>query len=109
MRHRLASLLCFVLLASCQQTPPAANAPGSTATTPQAAAISPADARAAVGRYLQGQPNATLYVLDSARVNDNDTSWQVLVPRTDWARRMPNRAQFEVNKTTGAVQSAPVK
>jgi hypothetical protein len=50
-----------------------------------------------------------LYVLDSARVNDNDASWQVLVPRTDWAQRMPNRARFEVNKTTGEVQTAPVK
>jgi hypothetical protein len=62
-----------------------------------------------VGRYLQSQPNAALYVLDSARVNDNETSWQVLVPRTDWAQRMPNRARFEVEKATGVVRTAPVK
>ncbi len=94
-------------LAGCQQTPPA--------TTPaQAAGAQPTptnetDARAAVGRYVQGQPNAALYVLDSARVNDNGASWQVLVPRTDWAQRMPNRARFEVDKATGTVSTAPVK
>ena len=110
MLHRHASLLSTVLLlASCQQTPSTADAPGQTTALPPAAALTQADARTAVGRYLQSQPNAALYVRDSARVNDNDTSWQVLVPRTDWAQRMPNRARFEVNKTTGAVHSAPVK
>jgi hypothetical protein len=42
-------------------------------------------------------------------VNDNVATWQVLVPRTVWAQRMPNRARFEVDKATGAVQTAPVK
>jgi hypothetical protein len=68
-----------------------------------------AAARAAVARYLQSQPNAQLYVVDSARVVDVDTHWQVLVPRTDWAGRMPNRARFEVDKVTGTVQDLPVK
>jgi hypothetical protein len=48
-------------------------------------------------------------VPDSARVNDNEATWQVLVPRTDWANRMPNRARFEVDKQTGQVSSQPVK
>ena len=76
---------------------------------PPANALTAEAARAAVGRYLQGQPNAALYVLDSASVVDVDTHWQVLVPRTDWAGRMPNRARFEVDKQTGQVSSAPVK
>jgi hypothetical protein len=42
-------------------------------------------------------------------VNDNEATWQVLVPRTDWAKRMPNRARFEVDKQTGQVSSQPVK
>ena len=101
------------LLASCQQTTkPDAAVPSATeqaAAQPAAGAPTAAEARAAVGRYLQSQPNAALYVLDSARVNDNEATWQVLVPRTDWAQRMPNRARFEVSKATGAVQTAPVK
>ncbi|HEX8328062.1 MAG TPA: hypothetical protein VF629_11020 [Hymenobacter sp.] len=98
------------LLGSCQPPAPAASTPGQpTAIQPAAAGAPAADARAAVGRYLQGQPNAALYVLDSARVNDNEATWQVLVPRTDWAQRMPNAARFEVNKATGAVETAPVK
>jgi hypothetical protein len=73
-----------------------------TAATPEAA-------RAAVARYLKGQPNAALYVPDSASVIDVDAHWQVLVPRTDWARRMPNKAAFEVDKATGEVVTRPVK
>ena len=107
-------LLSAALLANCQQNPVATNAP-MTNIPPQASApaqptsLTEAEAQAAVGRYLQAQPNAALYVLDSARVHDNQTSWQVLVPRTDWAKRMPNRARFEVDKATGNVSSAPVK
>jgi hypothetical protein len=101
-------------LASCQQTPPNTSAP-TAAETPAATApatpqqLSEADARAAVGKYIQAQPNAALFVVDSARVNDNDATWQVLVPRTDWAKRMPNAARFEVDKTTGAVRTGLVK
>ncbi len=76
---------------------------------PPANARTAEGARAAVGRYLQGQPNAALYVLDSASVVDADTRWQVLVPRTDWAKRMPNKAAFEVEKSTGTVSIRPVK
>jgi hypothetical protein len=107
------------VLASCQPTPnsatstspPAETAPAATTPAPAAASTvsDEASARAAVARHIQTLPNAALYVPDSARVNDNEASWQVLVPRTDWAGRMPNRARFEVNKKTGQVSSQPVK
>jgi hypothetical protein len=98
-------------LASCQPTP---SSPTSSMATPaDASSATPAPteaaARAAVARYIQTQPNAALYVPDSARVVDVDTHWQVLVPRTDWAQRMPNRARFEVDKQTGQVSTQPVK
>jgi hypothetical protein len=101
------SLVLLMLLGSavsCQQQ--------STPTEPTAAmqsASSAAEARAAVVRYLKDQPNAALYQTDSARVVDVETKWQVLVPRTDWAKRMPNAAAFEVDKQTGAVSGIPVK
>jgi hypothetical protein len=105
--------LATSVLASCQSSPtttsdspPATEAAATAASTP---APTEAAARAAVARHIQGLPNAALYVADSARVNDNNISWQVLVPRTDWAGRMPNRARFEVNKRTGQVSSPPVK
>lgn len=109
--------LVLGLLASCQSTAPtSASAPTSadSAATVAPVASAPgatteADARAAVARHIQRLPNAGLYVPDSARVTDNEATWQVLVPRTDWANRMPNRARFEVDKQTGQVSSAPVK
>jgi hypothetical protein len=73
-----------------------------SATTPEAA-------RAAVARYIQGKPQASLYVPDSASIINVDTHWQVLVPRTDWAGRMPNKAAFEVEKATGNVTTRAVK
>jgi succinate dehydrogenase/fumarate reductase flavoprotein subunit len=118
------SLLYLPLLAlaaaftACQPTATeTATAPAATNTTaaadstaaPSTAVTDHAGARAAVARYLQSQPDAQLYVVDSARVVDVDTHWQVLVPRTDWANRMPNRARFEVDKVNGMVQSLPVK
>jgi hypothetical protein len=108
------SALALGLLASCQSSAPtSASAPAAAApaTAPAAAAGAPTEAaaRAAVARHIQTLPNAALFVPDSARVNDNDATWQVLVPRTDWANRMPNRARFEVDKQTGQVSSAPVK
>jgi len=114
------SALALGLLASCQSSAltsagaPATAAPDTTATTapaPAAATSAPTEAaaRAAVARHIQTLPNAALFVPDSARVNDNDATWQVLVPRTDWAGRMPNRARFEVDKKTGQISSAPVK
>lgn len=110
----------FFLLASagssltgCQNTTPTTSEPLATtisaAPVPTATPLTEADARAAVARHLQTLPNAKLYVPDSARVNDNEASWQVLVPRTDWVGRLPNRARFEVDKQTGAVSSQPVK
>ena len=83
-----------------------------TVDTTQAAATgapTEAAARAAVARHIQQQPNSALYQLDSARVTDVDTHWQVMVPRTDWAQRMPNAAAFDVDKQTGAVKTLMVK
>lgn len=90
---------------ACHQRPAASAG----VTAAPAAAPTAAEARAAIGRYLQGQPNAGLYAVDSARATDLGAYWQVLVPRTDWARRMPSRAAFEVDKQTGAVKSLLVK
>lgn len=112
----LGALAAASALASCQPTP-ATTAPTesplaagtSTAPTTPAGAPTEVAARAAISRHLQGQPNANLYVVDSARATDLGAYWQVLVPRTDWARRMPNRAAFEVDKQTGTVKTLPVK
>lgn len=102
--------LAATSLAGCQPTPSSTPASAPTAeAAPAPAAPTEAAARAAVARHIRALPNAARYVPDSARVNDNDASWQVLVPRTDWAGRLPNRARFEVNKQTGQVSSAPVK
>lgn len=107
------------VLMSCQQAKPvtadASQAAAPTEASAQAptpaetAAPTEAAARAAIARYVKEQPNANLYVVDSASVVDVDTQWQVLVPRTDWAGRMPNRAAFEVDKKTGNVRTLMVK
>ncbi|MCB2408610.1 hypothetical protein [Hymenobacter lucidus] len=102
-------------LSSCQQTPATDNTSmlptDSAAATPAATtgAATEAEARAAVGRHVQTLPNAALFVLDSARAMDVEDHWQVLVPRSDWANRMPNKAAFEVDKKTGAVRTLMVK
>jgi hypothetical protein len=72
-------------------------------TPPASDATTEAGARATLARYLQQQPNAAVFQLASATVTDVDTKWQILVPRTDWAKVMPNAAAFEVDKKTGAV------
>ncbi|WP_303310914.1 hypothetical protein [Hymenobacter sp. BT730] len=97
-------LACGLLggLAGCQQQ---TNSSATTAPT----SYSEADALSAVRKYVQEQPNAGLFVVDSASVIDAGTQWQVLVPRTDWANRMPNRAAFEVDKASGQVSTRPVK
>ncbi len=109
----LPALAAAATLAGCQPTPPSNTNAGSAAPAGPAAAATTittdAAARAAVAGYIRAQPNAALYVPDSARVVDAGAQWQVLVPRTDWARRMPNRARFEVDKQTGQVSSQPVK
>ncbi|MFD2720090.1 hypothetical protein ACFST9_15310 [Hymenobacter monticola] len=97
-----------LVLASCQPSPKADTAaqnPSEAAPAPKTAA----EAQALTAAYIQTLPNAALHVVDSARVNDNGATWQVLVPRRDWARRMPNSARFEVNKTTGEVNLGMVK
>lgn len=89
--------------------PPAEAVPSAISMPSGTPAPTAEAARAAVARYLQGQPKAALYVPDSASIVDVDAHWQVLVPRTDWAQRMPNKAAFEVDKATGAVRPLPVK
>ena len=111
--------ILLLALAGCQSaTAPTAASPTGAPIEAVPSAISmpngtPAPttdaARAAVARYLQGQPKAALYVPDSANIVDVDAHWQVLVPRTDWAQRMPNKAAFEVDKATGTVRPLPVK
>ncbi|MDO7884074.1 hypothetical protein [Hymenobacter cheonanensis] len=119
MPNTLPLAVLLLALAGCQSaTAPTTGAPATAPTTATPSAISmpagtpattPEAARAAVARYLQGQPNAARYVPDSASIVDVDAHWQVLVPRTDWAGRMPNKAAFEVDKATGAVRTLPVK
>ncbi|PJJ58867.1 hypothetical protein [Hymenobacter chitinivorans] len=104
------------LFGSCQQkpatdsaTPPTADTIAPPAPATGTAVSTEAEARTAIGRYVQGLPNAKLFVVDSATAFEVDDHWQVLVPRTDWAGRMPNKAAFEVNKSTGAVKTLMVK
>ena len=92
--------------AGCQ--PPPATTPAA-APAPLPGAPTEAAARAAMARYIRALPNASLYVSDSASAVEVDDHWQLLVPRTDWAGRMPNRAAFEVDKASGTVTTRPVK
>jgi hypothetical protein len=108
------TLGAVLLLAGCQQSPQADTATqgpmqAPTKTAQPAEPKTEAEARALTAAYIQTLPNAALHVVDSARVNDNGATWQVLVPRRDWAKRMPNSARFEVNKATGEVNSGAVK
>ena len=106
------SPIALLGLGGCPKTPAAETetlAAAPTPAEPQLAIATAADARAAVVRFVLTQPKPALYVVDSARVTDNGATWQVLVPRTDWVRRMPSRARFEVSKTTGFVRIGPVK
>ncbi|MDO7852024.1 hypothetical protein [Hymenobacter convexus] len=111
------ALIAALALASCQQSPKADNvlrgpveiAQPTDKTALPAGMKTEAEARALTAAYVKTLPNAALYVVDSARVNDNGPTWQVLVLRRDWAKRMPNSARFEVNKATGDVQTGAVK
>lgn len=116
MKLSFSTLLVVWALAGCRAVPTTTTAHTTASTTATAAqmpttptAPTAAEARAAIDRYLQSQPDADLYVVDSARANDLGAYWQVLVPRTDWAKRVPNRAAFEVDKQTGAVKDLLVK
>ncbi|WP_188555826.1 hypothetical protein [Hymenobacter glacieicola] len=103
-------LASLVGLSSCQPAQPATTTsaqPSVTAATP--GAPTEATARAAVARYVQQQPSAALYQVDSARALEVENHWQVLVPRADWAGRMPDKAAFEVDKQTGTVTPLAVK
>lgn len=96
-------------LAACQSPRTAQQAPDPGAVPPAGKVASAAGARAAVGSYISRLPNRQLYLPDSARVVDAGAAYQVLVPRTDWVGRMPNRAAFEVSKASGAVTTRAVK
>jgi hypothetical protein len=107
----LLALVNYFTLQGCQQPQPASSNPvqeGAATTAPTGAATEAA-ARTAITKHLQQQPNVALFQLDSARFMDLDTHWQVMVPRTDWAKRMPNAAAFEVDKKTGRVSTLMVK
>ncbi|QIL77527.1 hypothetical protein [Hymenobacter sp. HDW8] len=96
-------------LYSCQPGQPVTSTPSQQPANASAAASTEAQARAAVARFVEQQPNAALYQLDSARVLEVNDHWQILVPRTDWAGRMPNKAAFDVDKQTGTVSPLAVK
>ena len=99
----------LLALGACQSPKVTQQVPDSSAMTQSEQVASAASAKVAVAAYINQLPNAALYAPDSARVVDAGSSFQVLVPRTDWADRMPNRAAFEVDKATGNVTTRPVK
>ena len=109
----LLSLACA--LGSCQRTettPDTAATPNPTTATAAVSATSVGTATAArtvVQSYVQALPNHALYQVDSASIVESDAQFQVLVPRIDWAGRMPNKAAFNVDKQTGTVTEQPVK
>jgi hypothetical protein len=103
----LALIAALGSLGSCQSRQPASALPPVTAAPTGAATV--AAARNALNLHLQQQTNAAVFQLDSARFNDEQTHWQVLVPRTDWAGRMPNAAAFKVDKQTAQVTILMVK
>lgn len=112
MRKSLSLVLLSAALAglnSCEPAQPVASTPSQQPVNATAAASTEARARAAVARFVEQQPNATLYQLDSARALEVNDHWQILVPRTDWAGRMPNKAAFDVDKQTGVVSPLAVK
>ena len=109
MKNPLFLAATLLALGACQSPKTAQQAVDPAAVPPAGQVASEAAAKAAVAAYLRSQPNATLYVADSARVVDAGASYQVLVPRTDWAGRQPNRAAFDVNKATGTVTTRAVK
>ncbi|MGI4834611.1 MAG: hypothetical protein ACRYFK_14235 [Janthinobacterium lividum] len=105
----LTSGILLLGLAACQPGKTTQQAPNLRAVPPASQVASAAAAQAAVTHYLSQQPNRQLYQPDSARVLEVGGHYQVLVPRTDWVGRLPNRAAFEVDKATGAVRPRPVK
>lgn len=102
----LVDVLCFT--SSCQSPPTSADEPSQAAIS-IAGAPTEATAKTLLSAYLQKQPQAALYQLDSMRILDVDTHWQVLVPRTDWAERMPNAAAFDIDKQSGRITTRQIK
>ena len=94
---------------SLDTTPPVNATDSMTTASATGGPATEASARMAVRSYVQELPNRAVYQLDSAQVMEAGTQYQVLVPRTDWAGRMPNKAAFNVDKQTGVVTVQPVK
>ncbi|MBC6607449.1 hypothetical protein H8B13_11530 [Hymenobacter sp. BT188] len=112
MRKSFSLVLLSAALAglnSCEPSQPVSSTPSQQPADTNAAASTEAQARAAVARFVKQQPNAALYRLDSAQAIEVNNQWQILVPRTDWAGRLPNKAAFDVDKQTGAVSPLAVK
>lgn len=109
MNNYFSAVALLLALGACQSPKTTQQAPDPGAVPPSGGIASAAAARVAVTSYINQQPNAALYVPDSARVVDAGGQYQVLVPRTDWVGRLPNRAAFEVDKATGAVRPRAVK
>lgn len=107
MKFPIAAVL--LALAACQSPRATQQAPDPAAAPPAGRVATEASARAAVAYRISQLPNRQLFVPDSARVVDAGASYQVLVPRTDWAGRLPNRAAFEVDKNSGRVTPRTVK
>ena len=104
MKHIAVLFLVFVVGLSGCQSPPTTTSEGLPSSSISTPAYTEGAAKAAVARYVLGLPTAPLYQLDRSRAVEVDTYWQVLVPRTDWAKRMPNSAAFNVDKSTGSVR-----
>lgn len=109
MQRTLALFLGFIAGLSGCQSPPTTTSEGLPSSSISTPAYTEGAAKAAVARYVLGLPNAPLYELNHSRAVEVDTYWQVLVPRTDWAMRMPNSAAFNVDKSTGSVRVLSMK
>lgn len=107
----LALTALLALLGACQQTPVTEQTTATPSATPPptSSAATEGEARAVLARYIQQQPQADRYQVDSARLVEVDAVWQAMVPRTDWKGRMPNAAAFEIDKLTGQVRVLPVR
>ncbi len=107
MNKNLVLILGLAGLESCQPT--VNNELGGPVEIAQASAANyvpaktEAAALAAVTRTLAAAHKLRFYKLDSARVSDRGSHWEVLLPRVDSVSRMLIR--LDADKTTGYVHS----
>lgn len=108
--NRFALLLALLAVAACTN-PASTTGPVVTEPAPatRAAATTEAQATALAGRYFRTQPDSAVYQLQTMTVMDADTSWQVLVKRSDRVGMKPDNAAVNVDKQTGEVSRVPVK